>query len=74
MFLIKQLYRYIPSPNQLSLALESRFHLIEQFQLGDLSKVNSLRNGMDDMRMGTIPVFLFKIIYYILLGFSCMCF
>lgn len=27
---------------------------------------------MDDMRMGTIPVFLFKIIYYILLGFSCM--
>lgn len=72
MFLIKQLYRYLPSPNQLCLALDARFHLIDSFQLGDVSRINSLRKGLDDMHVGSIPIFLFKIIYYILLGFSCI--
>ena len=71
MFLIKQLYRLIPSPAQLVTALEQRFHLIETFHLGDVSRVNSLRpNG--EMHMGTRPIYLLRIVYYILLGFHCM--
>lgn len=70
MFLIKQFYRHIPSPGQLVGALEERFHLIESFQLGDISRVNSLRpNG--EMHMGTCPLHLLRIIYYIVLGFNC---
>lgn len=72
MFLIKQLYRYIPAPCQLAQVLDNRFHLINTFQLGDLSKENQLRNGADDLHMGSIPIILFKVIYYILLGFSCV--
>lgn len=71
MFLLKQFYRHIPSPGQLVSILEDHFHLIESFQLGDISRVNSLRpNG--EMSIGTCPIHLLRIIYYILLGFSCM--
>ena len=73
MFLIKQLYRFLPSPNQMVTALDQRFHLIENFNLGDVSRTNSLRpNG--EMTMGTRPIHLLRILYYIILGFHCMCF
>ena len=72
MFLIKQLYKQLPSPKQLHIALENRFHLITSFQLGDISKEHEIRKDLDDYHMGTIPVILFKVIYYILLGFSCI--
>ena len=73
MFLIKQLYRFLPSPNQMMTALDQRFHLIENFNLGDISRVNSLRtNG--EMTMGTRPIHLLRILYYIILGFHCMLF
>ena len=71
MFLLTQLARHLPSPGQLVSVLEERFHLIESFQLGDINRVNSLRpNG--EMTIGTCPVHLLRIIYYIVLGFSCM--
>lgn len=71
MFLIKQLYRFLPSPSQLVNALDQRFHLIEYFDLGDVSRVNSLRpNG--EMTIGTRPIHLLRILYYIILGFHCM--
>lgn len=70
MFLIKQVYRVLPAPSVLTQMLEGRFHLINVFQLGDLSKDNPLRTP-DDVHLGSIPVILFKIVYYILLGFSC---
>ena len=66
MFLLKQLYRHLPSPGQLVSVLEERFHLIESFQLGDINRVNG------EMTIGTCPVHLLRIIYYIVLGFSCM--
>ena len=70
MFLIKQLYRHLPTPAQLAAALENRFHLIDTFQLGDLTHTNPLRED-DDMHVGTAAVGLLKIIYYIVLGFYC---
>ena len=70
MFLIKQLYRHLPSTVQLVSALDARFHLINTFQLGDVSRPNSLRDE-SDLHMGALPVFLLHIIYYILLGFYC---
>ena len=42
MFLIKQLYKQLPSPKQLHIALENRFHLITSFQLGDISKEHEI--------------------------------
>lgn len=72
MFLIKQLYRHVPTPAQLAAALENRFHLIDAFQLGDLTQTNPLRSG-NDMHVGTVAVGLLKVIYYIVLGFYCEC-
>ena len=69
MFLIKQLYRHLPSSSQLSAALDARFHLINTFQLGDVSKAST--RDENDMHMGSIPVLLLDCIYYILLGFFC---
>lgn len=69
MFLIKQLYRHLPSSSQLTAALDARFHLINTFQLGDVSKAST--RDENDMHMGSIPVFLLDCIYYILLGFFC---
>ena len=51
-------------------ALDARFHLINTFQLGDVSRPNSLRDE-SDLHLGALPVFLLHIIYYILLGFYC---
>ena len=53
-----------------SSALEARFHLIDTFQLGDLTHTNPLRAD-DDMHVGTVAVGLLKLIYYIVLGFYC---
>ena len=70
MFLIKQLSRHLPTPAQLTSALEARFHLIDTFQLGDLTHTNPLRADVD-MHVGTVAVGLLKLIYYIVLGFYC---
>ena len=70
MFLIKQLYRHLPSTVQLLSALDARFHLINTFQLGDVSRASSLPDE-PDLHLGCLPAFLLHIIYYILLGFYC---
>ena len=70
MYLIKQLYRHLPSPAQLTVVLEDRFHLIDTFQLGDLTQMNPQRDDAD-MHIGTSVLSLLRIVYYIVLGFYC---
>lgn len=70
MYLIKQLYRHLPSPAQLAVVLEDRFHLIDTFQLGDLTQKNPQRDDAD-MHIGTSVLSLLRIVYYIVLGFYC---